>query len=87
MTGLTACKKGREVLLTLDEEVGPALFEACETLSDTEIGFLMSKLSNHIRKQMFEEDVIFDGDVSADKMRESVSPLLLHFVELGRIFC
>ena len=49
-------------MLTLDREMGRALFEACKRNS-LDDGILLAKAANIIRRELFLGDELFDGDV------------------------
>ena len=55
-------KKGKDVLLTLEEHVGHAIFEASRTSSFDE-GIILSKAAKIIRHHLFSSDQVFDGDL------------------------
>ena len=64
-------------MLSLDGENGRALFEASKN-SITDKGLIISKTAKIIRKSMFENLEIFDGDFSFQKQKASVSKQLVH---------
>ena len=69
-------KSGRQVTLTVDKEVGWALFEAC-AWSDEENERMLNKAAKIVRKYLLVGDEIFDGDVSEKRQRRSVSNSLV----------
>ena len=73
---LCETKKGKFTLLTLDSEMGTALFEACQSFShDDEM--IIAKTASVIRKQFFNNDEIFNGDLSRERQMPS-APQVLH---------
>ena len=74
-------KKGKDVLLTLEEHVGHVIFEASTTSSFDE-GIILSKAAKTIRHHLFSSDQVFDGDLSQQKQIASVPKELIHFVSL-----
>ena len=64
--GLCVAKKGREVTLTIEDEVGRALYASC-TWSSEELDRVFSKTASAIRIRLFEKEEYFDGDVSIEK--------------------
>ena len=79
--GLCESKDGRCILLTLDGQMGRALFEACGS-SNHEDGMVIAKAASIIRRDMFIRDEIFDGDLSRKRQTLSVSSTLLQLVRL-----
>ena len=74
-------KKGKDVLLTLEEHVGHAIFEASKTSSFDE-GIILSKAAKIIRHHLFSSDQVFDGDLPQQKQTASVPKELIHLVSL-----
>ena len=74
-------KKGKDVLLTLEEHVGHVTFEASTTSSFDE-GIILSKAAKTIRHHLFSSDQVFDGDLSQQKQIASVPKELIHLVSL-----
>ena len=68
--GLREEKQGKDVVLTLDGEMGRAVFEACH-YSSQDGGFILAKAAKIIRKALFEKDVSFNGDLSINKAESS----------------
>ena len=79
--GLCESKDGRCILLTLDGQMGRALFEACRS-SNHEDGMVIAKAASIVRRDMFIRDEIFDGDLSRHRQTLSVSSTLLQLVSL-----
>ena len=74
-------KKGKDVLVTLEEHVGHAIFEVSKTSSFDE-GIILSATAKIIRHHLFSPDQVFDGDLSQQKQTASVSRKLIHLVSL-----
>ena len=74
-------KKGKDVLVTLEEHVGHAIFEVSKTSSFDE-GIILSAAAKIIRHHLFSPDQVFDGDLSQQKQTASVSRKLIHLVSL-----
>lgn len=79
MPGLCATKSEKFVLLTMDGDLGMALFNACSNLS-TDDGFLLGKVAQLIRKDIFHHDSEFNSDLSKDRQINSVPKSLLHLM-------
>ena len=79
--GLCATRSGKFVLLTVDGDLGLALFNACNT-SRTNNGFLLGKVAQLIRKDIFQHDSEFNGDLSRERQLDSVPKSLLHLMAL-----
>ena len=60
---LIESKCGSSVLLTLDKEIGRALFEACKKTSRDE-GIILAKAASIIRKRLLDYHNTFNGDIS-----------------------
>ena len=69
--GLREEKQGKDVAITVDGEMRRAVFEACQ-LSSQDDGFILARAAKIIRKDLFENDVFFDGDLSSSKVKLSV---------------
>ena len=69
--GLREEKQGKDVVLTLDGEMGRAIFEACQYSSQDD-GFILAKATKIIRKDLFEKDVSFNGDLSINKQNQVI---------------
>ena len=68
--GLREDKQGKDVVLTVDGEMGRAVFEACQYSSQDD-GFILAKAAKIIRKDLFEKYVSFNGDLSINKAESS----------------
>ena len=68
--GLPEEKQGKDIVLTLDGEMGRAVFEACQYSSQYD-GFILAKAAKIIRQDLFEKDVSFNGDLSINKAESS----------------
>ena len=64
--GLREEKQGKDVAITVDGEMRRAVFEACQ-LSSQDDGFILARAAKIIRKVLFENDLLFDGDLSSSK--------------------
>ena len=64
--GLCMAKRGREVTLTLNDDLGRAFYSACSWSSE-EIDSVLSKTVKIIRKKLFECDEVFNGNLSLEK--------------------
>ena len=53
---------------TINDEVGRALFEACES-TDDDISKLFTKVARLIRRQMFVKEEVFNGDLSKERKK------------------
>ena len=62
---LCKTKKGKFTLLTLDSEMRRALLEACQG-SSYDDGMIIAKAASVIRRQLFNNDEIFNGDLSRE---------------------
>ena len=66
----------------MDEvEVGWILYAAC-TWSSEEYDRVFSKLPNVIRMRLFEKKECFYGDVSIEKLVQSVPDILIKFIDM-----
>ena len=74
ITELKAFNKGREVLLALEKDVGPALFSACD-ISD-------AKASAVVRRDMFAEQKKLSGYFDRDSVIDSVPRSLGELVSM-----
>ena len=79
--GLTEAKDGKFILLTLDSELGRALFEACQS-SKYDDGHILARAVMIVRKQMFSEEEVFGGDLSRGRQVQSVPSVLTPLVQL-----
>ena len=73
---LCETKKGKFTLLTLDSKTGRALFEACQSFSHDD-GMITAKAASVKRKQLFNNDEIFNRDLSRERQMASI-PQVLH---------
>ena len=79
-TDMRAQKKGRDVLLAFEDDIGPALAKACELDSDSE-AIQLARAAKIVRNHMFGEAKPFTGFTEGCQ-KESVSPLLLALVNM-----
>ena len=79
--GLCEQKSGKFVLLTLDGEVGEAIFEASLCTSQDD-GVILCKAAKIIRKHLFLQEEVFDGNLSKERQKTSVPAHLIHLVGL-----
>ena len=63
---LCETKKGTFTLLTLESEMRRALLEACQS-SSYDDGMIIAKAASVIRRQLFNNDEIFNGDLSRER--------------------
>ena len=77
---MRARKKGRDVLLAFEEDIGPALTKACEFDSDSD-AIHLAHAANIVRNQMFGKAKPFFG-FPVGCQNESVPPLLLALVNM-----
>ena len=77
--GLCDARDGRQITLSIADDIGRALFEACESSAEDEAQ-IIAKAAKVIRKYLLVDDEIFDGDVSAERQVASVPPLLITLV-------
>ena len=75
------CEKrnGRDTLLTLEDHVGKAIFQASKLTSFDE-GIILWKAANIVRRYLFTKDVEFNGDVSKETQLASIPKELLRLV-------
>ena len=78
---LSEKKNGKDVLLTLEEHVGHAIFESSK-ISSFDEGVILCKSVKIIRKHLFEHDETFVGDVSKEKQIAFVPKELVHLITL-----
>ena len=81
LPGLCVAKKRRKVTLTIDGEVGRALYTAC-TWSSEEHDRVFSKTARAIRMRLFEKEECFDGDMSVEIQVQSVPDILIKFISM-----
>ena len=79
--GLCVTKSGRQVTLTVDNEVGRALFETCPW-SDEGNERVLNKAAKIVRKDLLVSDEIFDGDVSEKRQSRSVPNSLVKLISM-----
>ena len=77
--GLVEKKKGKHVLLTLDGEIGKAMFEASLDSSQDE-GIVLCRAAKIVRKYLFQDEIEFIGDTSTECQKSSVPTHLLHLI-------
>lgn len=70
---LKAFHKGREVLLVLEKDVGPALVSACDYTD----AMYLAKASDIVRREMFTEHPAFSGHFNRDYIVDSVPRCLV----------
>ena len=74
-------KKGKDLLLTLEEHVGHAIFEVSKTSSFDE-RIILNKAAKIMRHHLFSSNQVFHGDLSHQKQTASVPKGLIHLVSL-----
>ena len=74
--GLSSTKTKRKVTLTIDDDIGHALFNACEESEDEE-NRILRKAARIIRSGLFAKEEVFNGDFSKDRQEKSVPPKLV----------
>ena len=83
MKSLCVTKSGRQVTLTVDDEVRQALFETC-TWSFEENERVLNKTAKRVAKielkDLLLSDEIFDGDVSEKRQSRSVPNSLVKLI-------
>lgn len=70
--------KGREVLLVLEKDVGPALVSACDYTD----AMYLAKASDIVRREMFTEHPAFSGHFNRDYIVDSVPRCLVELVSM-----
>ena len=78
---LRESKAGKFILLTLDKDLGKALFEVCRSSAEDN-GITLAKAAHIIRSYLFENDEIFDGDVSPHRRTNSIPTCLVQLIGL-----
>ena len=78
---LVESKNGKSILLTLDTEMGRALFEACQNTS-TDDGIILAKAAGIIRRNLLLKEEVFNGDISREKQAQSVHVSLVNLITL-----
>lgn len=76
---LQAHTQGKDVLLTLKKDVGPALRKACD--HDSEAMHLV-RAAQVVRQEMFDTTFSFDGSFQANCQQDAVPPSLLALVNM-----
>ena len=79
--GLCKEKEGKCILLTLNNAIGRASFEASRK-STIDEGIILSQAARIIRKQLFTKNECFDGNFSVNNRKSSVPIHLLHLLGL-----
>ena len=79
-TDMRAQKKGQDILLAIENDIGPALAKACEIDSDSD-AIILAHVAKIVRSHMFEDAKPFTG-LTEGCQKESVSPLLLALVNM-----
>ena len=79
--GLCEAKDGRNVLLTLKNEVGRAVFEACNS-NTHDNGIMVAEVAHILRKQLFLNKEVFDGALTRKRKRDSVPLLLVQMIQM-----
>ena len=77
---LCETKKGKFILLTIESEMGRALFEESQSSSHDD-GMIVAKAASVIRKQLFNNDEIYNGDLSRERQMTSIPQVLHHFIQ------
>ena len=78
---MDAHKQGRDVVLACNEDVGAALWKACEQDADNDCVHL-ARAASIVRREMFKMKQGFTGSFDAQCQEESVPPLLLSLVAM-----
>ena len=78
---LQALKKGRDVLLTFEENSGEALFDACSKDLEND-GMVLAKAADIVRKDIFSSFPEFEGSFDADYVKSSVPFSLVYLVRM-----
>ena len=80
--GLRESRDGRNVVLSVDDDVGRDIFEACENSKEDEI-IILSKASKLIRKHLLQlDDMTFNGDSTPRRQNESVPDYLTKLISM-----
>ena len=80
--GLRESRDGRNVVLRVDDDVGRAIFEACENSKEDEI-IILSKASKLIRKHLLQlDDMTFNGVSTTRRQNESVPDYLTKLISM-----
>uniref|UniRef100_UPI00358EC93F uncharacterized protein isoform X1 n=1 Tax=Myxine glutinosa TaxID=7769 RepID=UPI00358EC93F len=78
---MRATKKGRDVLLVFDEDIGHALAKVCKQDSDSD-AIHLARAAEIVRRQLFDKCKPFDGSFSETCQEESVPDLLVSLVNM-----
>ena len=78
---MRATKKGRDILLMFDEDIGRALAKVCQQDSDSDAVHL-ARAAQIVRRQLFDKSKPFDGSFSATCQEESVPSSLISLVNM-----
>eukprot|EP00111_Clytia_hemisphaerica_P009042 TCONS_00026500-protein len=76
---LCESKKGRDVILALEDHIGQAIFQASRMTAFDE-GIILTKAANIIRRHLFKSDVTFTGDFTKEKQTASVPKELISLI-------
>ena len=77
---LCEIKKGKFTLITLGSEMRRAFFEACQSSSNDD-GMIIAKTTSVIREQLFNNDEIYNGDLSRERQMNSIPQVLLYLIQ------
>ena len=78
---MQAYKKGRDVLLVYNDNIGDALFQAYEQTYDDE-AIILAKAAKIVSQEMFDTKSIFTGTFNDQCQRESVPQSLMTLVAM-----
>lgn len=76
---MRAHSKGRDVLLTFEDNLGEALWKACDYDSDA---MQLVRAAHLVRKELFDTKYTFDGSFHPDCQKDSVPPSLLALMKM-----
>ena len=79
--GIIETTTGKSIMITLDGELGKALFQACLN-SNVDDSAVITDAARRIRKVLFLDKQTFDGDLSRNIHNLSVPPHILHLVSM-----
>ena len=79
--GLCVIKSGKYVLLTLNGELGRALFNACLS-SCSDDGILLAKAAQIIRKDLLRYEQQFSGNISSERQFEVIPSSIFQLISL-----
>ncbi len=77
--GLTSYTKGRDILLTFEEDVGDALKKACDHDSDA---MHLMRAAQSVCVEMFESKYSFTGSFDPEFQTKAVPPTLLALISM-----